>query len=40
MVLPALVVIDRIAIRPEEVYLESEFGKQYRQYLDRVRRWI
>lgn len=40
MVLPALAIIDRIAVRPEEVYLERKFGKRYLRYRDRVRRWI
>jgi protein-S-isoprenylcysteine O-methyltransferase Ste14 len=29
-----------IAIRKEELYLESKFGDQYRQYKASVRRWI
>ena len=30
----------RLAIRPEEAYLEQEFGDSYRVYKKRVRRWI
>jgi len=32
--------IYRIAIRHEEVYLEEKFGDSYREYKNRVRRWI
>lgn len=30
----------RIAIKPEEAYLEGKFGDSYRAYKARVRRWI
>lgn len=30
----------RLAIRPEEAYLERRFGASYRDYKARVRRWI
>jgi len=30
----------RAAIRPEELYLESKFGKEYLEYKSRVRRWL
>jgi protein-S-isoprenylcysteine O-methyltransferase Ste14 len=33
-------VIDRIAVVPEEVYLEQKFGNRYREYKKRVRRWL
>ena len=33
-------VIQRLAIRPEEAYLERKFGDDYRAYKRRVRRWI
>ena len=33
-------VIYRIAIRHEEIYLEEKFGDSYREYKTRVRRWI
>ena len=32
--------IFQIAIRHEEVYLEEKFGDSYREYKNRVRRWI
>lgn len=31
---------DRLAIRPEEAFLEEKFGDAYRDYCTRVRRWI
>ncbi|MGD8274284.1 MAG: hypothetical protein PVH74_14020 [Desulfobacterales bacterium] len=31
---------NRIAVLPEEVYLESKFGDRYTAYKMRVRRWI
>jgi protein-S-isoprenylcysteine O-methyltransferase Ste14 len=30
----------RLAIAPEEVYLEEKFGDEYVAYKNRVRRWI
>jgi protein-S-isoprenylcysteine O-methyltransferase Ste14 len=33
-------VIDRTAIRHEEVYLEQKFGSTYAQYKSSVRRWL
>ncbi len=32
--------LQRLAIIPEEAYLESKFGEQYIAYKERVRRWI
>jgi protein-S-isoprenylcysteine O-methyltransferase Ste14 len=33
-------VFDRIAVAPEEEYLEQKFGDRYTEYQSRVRRWI
>lgn len=33
-------VFDRIAVAPEEEYLEHKFGSRYTEYRSRVRRWI
>lgn len=33
-------VLQRLAILPEEEYLERKFGEEYRSYRRRVRRWI
>ena len=33
-------VLDRMAVAPEEVYLEEVFGDLYRHYKSRVRRWL
>ena len=41
LLLPAsLFVVQRGAIEREERYLEREFGQRYREYKDRVRRWL
>jgi protein-S-isoprenylcysteine O-methyltransferase Ste14 len=32
--------LNRFQIRPEEMILESRFGKTYRSYSSRVRRWL
>ena len=33
-------IVQRMAIKKEERYLEQQFGEAYRQYKARVRRWI
>ena len=40
MILPALVAVYHIAIKPEEQYLEEKFGDAYLEYKERVRRWL
>ncbi len=35
-----IVVIDRMIIAREEVYLARKFGEPYRTYMTRVRRWL
>lgn len=40
LLVPALIVIDRIVIAREEAYLGRRFGAEYDQYTRRVRRWI
>lgn len=40
LILPVLVIIYAIAIRPEEAYLERKFGDAYTEYKKSVRRWI
>ncbi|HEX6477708.1 MAG TPA: isoprenylcysteine carboxylmethyltransferase family protein [Ktedonobacteraceae bacterium] len=41
LLLPAvLFVINRGVINREERYLERKFGEQYKQYKERVRRWL
>lgn len=36
----AALVVQKLAIEPEEAYLERKFGDDYRAYKRRVRRWI
>jgi protein-S-isoprenylcysteine O-methyltransferase Ste14 len=40
LLLPSLVACHYILIAPEESYLASKFGKQYRMYTATVHRWI
>jgi protein-S-isoprenylcysteine O-methyltransferase Ste14 len=40
LILPLLIVIDRFVIAREEAYLERQFGETYRQYKQKVRRWL
>lgn len=39
-ILPYAVLTNCILIKPEEAYLEHVFGKDYRLYKHRVRRWL
>jgi len=36
----AIAIVDRIAVRPEEAYLERKFGAAYLDYKRSVRRWL
>jgi len=41
LAVPALlIVLDIIAVRPEEKYLERNFGSRYLAYKTKVRRWL
>ena len=40
LLIPLLALMDWGVIRREEVYLAKRFGKSYRNYQSRVRRWI
>jgi protein-S-isoprenylcysteine O-methyltransferase Ste14 len=40
LLLAVLFVVNRGVIEREERYLDRKFGEQYRQYKERVRRWI
>ena len=34
------ILLDRLAIEPEEAYLQKKFGNRYREYMTRTRRWM
>lgn len=40
LLLPCLVVVDRLVIRREERYLANKFGAAYDSYRQKVRRWL
>lgn len=40
MVVPAFVLTYLLAVLPEERYLETRFGEEYRHYRRAVRRWL
>jgi len=40
LVIPAIFIINAIAIAKEEAYLLRKFGEPYREYAKRVRRWL
>ena len=37
---PALRLLTRLVIEPEEAYMERHFGRRYKRYRDRVPRWL
>lgn len=40
LLFPAVVLVDRFVIAPEEAYLRRRFGTEYEAYAARVRRWL
>ena len=40
LLVPAIAVVQRLAITPEERYMAERFGGAYREYCRRVRRWL
>jgi protein-S-isoprenylcysteine O-methyltransferase Ste14 len=40
LLIPCLITLYRGVIRREETYLEGKFGQPYRDYKNRVRRWL
>ena len=40
LLIPALLLIQRLVIRPEERYLRRRFGADYEAYTRKVRRWL
>ncbi len=40
LLVPALMIVQGLVIRPEEAYLRRRFGAEYEAYSHRVRRWI
>jgi protein-S-isoprenylcysteine O-methyltransferase Ste14 len=40
LLIPVLIVLQRSVVKPEEDYLERQFGEDYRKYKARVPRWL
>jgi protein-S-isoprenylcysteine O-methyltransferase Ste14 len=40
LLVPALLIVQRFVIVPEEKYLRRRFGAEYDAYTRRVRRWL
>ena len=40
LLIPVLIVLQRGVVKPEEDYLERQFGEAYRKYKARVPRWL
>ena len=40
LLIPAVFIVQRMVIEPEERYLEGKFGEAYASYKARVRRWL
>jgi len=40
LLVPVLVILQRYVVLPEEEYLERKFGDAYRDYAERVPRWL
>ncbi|MGH6833525.1 MAG: methyltransferase family protein, partial [Methyloceanibacter sp.] len=40
LLIPVLIILQRGVVKPEEVYLEQQFGETYRKYKARVPRWL
>jgi len=40
LLIPTLVIVQHLLIRPEEKYLEAKFGTEFLRYKKAVRRWI
>jgi protein-S-isoprenylcysteine O-methyltransferase Ste14 len=38
--LVVVLLVERLVIRKEELYLEAKFGEEYRQYKREVGRWL
>ncbi|MCP5381316.1 MAG: isoprenylcysteine carboxylmethyltransferase family protein [Kordiimonadaceae bacterium] len=40
MMIPLIIILNRLVIEKEEAYLEAKFGEEYIKYKKKVRRWI
>jgi protein-S-isoprenylcysteine O-methyltransferase Ste14 len=40
LLIPVLIILQRYVIAREETYLEKKFGEAYRNYKERVPRWL
>ena len=40
LLVPTVIIVQQLLIRPEERYLEAKFGEEFVHYKNTVRRWL